>query len=108
MGRPRIMQGDLLGDAFTRLCGEAPKDATLVIFHTAVLAYVPNLSEREAFAARAMQRGTWISNEMPGVFPDIAKRAPARGPVGRFLLSMDGAPVAWTEPHGAALEWIAA
>jgi hypothetical protein len=106
--RPRVVRGDLLGDSFVRLCREAPKNATLVIFHTAVLAYVPNRSEREAFAARAMQRGTWISNEMPGVFPDIARRAPARDAAGRFLLSMDGAPVAWTEPHGAALEWIAA
>jgi hypothetical protein len=55
-----------------------------------------------------MQRGTWISNEMPGVFPEIARRAPARGVPGRFLLSMNGEPVAWTDPHGAALDWIAA
>jgi hypothetical protein len=41
------------------------------------------------------------------VFPDIAKRAPAPGAPGRFLLSMNGAPVAWTDPHGAALDWIA-
>ncbi len=106
--RPRIVQGDLLGDSLARLCDEAPKDATLVIFHTAVLAYVRDLADREAFGARAMQHGTWISNEMPGVFPDIAKRAPVRGPAGHFLMALNGAPVAWTDPHGAALEWIAA
>ena len=43
------------------------------IFHTAVLAYVADLADRQAFAARAMRLGTWISNEMPGVFPDIAR-----------------------------------
>jgi hypothetical protein len=106
--KPRIVQGDLLGDSLVRLCDEAPKDATLVIFHTAALAYVLDLGERLAFAARAMQRGTWISNEMPGVFPEIAKRAAARGPAGHFLLSLNATPVAWTDPHGASLGWIAA
>ena len=106
--RPRVVKGDLLGDSLARLCAEAPKDATLVIFHTAVLAYVGDLSAREAFGARAMQHGMWISNEMPGVFPDIAKRAPVRGPAGHFLMALNGTPVAWTDPHGASLEWIAA
>lgn len=106
--KPRIVQGDLLGDSLAQLCAEAPKDATLVIFHTAVLAYVPNLAERQAFGKRAMQHGAWISNEKPGVFPDIARRAQVRGPAGHFLMSLNSAPVAWTDPHGAALEWIAA
>jgi hypothetical protein len=26
---------------------------------------------------------------------------------GRFLLSVNRKPVAWTDPHGAAIEWIA-
>jgi hypothetical protein len=54
-----------------------------------------------------MRLGTWISNEMPGVFPDIARRT-ARGAPGRFMVSVDGSPVAWTDPHGALLDWIAA
>lgn len=105
--KPRVVRGDLLGEGLARLCAEAPKDATLVIFHTAALAYVPDLAEREAFGARAMQHGTWISNEMPGVFPEVAKRAQARGPAGHFLMALNGTPVAWTDPHGASLEWIA-
>jgi hypothetical protein len=106
--KPRIVKGDLAGDDLARLCGEAPKDATLVIFHTAVLAYVSDPAKRQAFATRAMSLCRhWISNEYPGVFPDIADRAGARGTPGRFLLALNGAPVAWTDPHGAALEWIA-
>jgi hypothetical protein len=105
--RPRIVQGDLLGDSLERLCGEAPKEATLVIFHTAVLAYVPDPADRQAFADRAMRLGTWVSNEAPGVFPAIAQRT-ERGAPGRFLLSLNGAPIAWTDPHGASLDWIAA
>jgi len=106
--RPRIVKGDLLGEAFDQLCAEAPEDATLVIFHSAVLAYTPDLAPRQAFGERAMQRGTWISNEPPSVFPESALRVPGRRVPGRLLVSMNGEPVAWADPHGASLDWIAA
>ena len=106
--RPRIVQGDLLGDGLAELCRHAPRDATLVVFHTAVLAYVADRALRQAFKDRVMSLcHYWISNESPGVFPDATGglgRAEARG---RFLLSVNGAPVAWTDPHGAAIEWLA-
>jgi hypothetical protein len=104
--RPRIVQGDLLSDSLERLCDAAPRDATRVIFHTAVLAYVPALSDRRAFAERAMRLGTWISNEMPGVFPEVAQRAGERGTPGHFLMAVNGEPVARADPHGASLDWI--
>jgi hypothetical protein len=102
----RVVQGDLTGDTLAQLAREVPRNATLVIFHSAVLAYVPDQDERQAFADRAMRLGTWVSNEMPGVFPDIARRAGARGAAGRFLLSVNGTPVAWTDPHGSSIDWI--
>ena len=46
---------------------------------------------------RAMRLGTWISNEMPDVFPDIAVVRRCAGAPGRFLLSVNGTPVAWTD-----------
>ena len=49
----------------------------------------------------------WVSNEVPLVFPDIARTAGPAPDAGRFLLSVNGAPVAWTDPHGAGLDWIA-
>jgi hypothetical protein len=104
--RPRIVKADLADDTLARLAREAPRDATLVIFHSAVLAYVADQADRQAFAQRAMRLGTWVSNEMPGVFPDVARRTAARRRPGRFLLSVDGAPVAWTDPHGASIDWI--
>ena len=104
--RPRIEQGDLRGDGLERLCREAPKDATLVIFHTAVLAYVPERPEREAFGERAMTFcDYWIANESPRLLP-IASSAGPPAPLGRFLLAVNGSPVAWTDPHGTALEWM--
>jgi hypothetical protein len=102
---PRVVRGDLRHD-LPRLAAEAPRDATLVVFHTAVLAYLSDRGEREAFAAQAREIADhWISNEAPFVFPAIAGRtgpAPARE---RFLLALDGSPVAWTDPHGAAINW---
>jgi len=104
---PRVVRADLLTDlpAYAR---QAPSGATLVVFHSAVLAYVADPEQRTAFVDNVRQLGAvWISNETPGVFPHIAERLERRGPRGAFLLSLDGRPVAWTDPHGAWVEWIA-
>jgi len=107
--RPRLVRGDLLGEELPALCRQAPKDATLVIFHTAVLAYVADGAARRAFASRASALAPyWISNEAPRVFPEIARRTTEAGPTGAFLLSLNGKPVGFTDPHGASLEWIGA
>lgn len=104
---PRVLRGDLLTD-LPVLAGAAPPDATLVVFHTAVLAYVRDPAARAVFAGMVRDLGViWICNEAPSVFPHIAGRTPASPPRGAFLLSVDETPVAWTDPHGAWMEWIA-
>ena len=101
---PRVVRGDLLRD-LAALMAEAPAEATLVVFHTAVLAYVGTAEARLRFVDAVRQsRAVWISNEVPSVFHDVAIRAPAV-PRGRFLLAVDGVPKAWTGPHGQSLEW---
>jgi hypothetical protein len=105
--KPRVVRGDLRRD-LARLAAEMPTDATRVIFHTAVLAYVASSEERAEFArAVASLCDVWISNEAPRLFPDIAARAGAPAPPGNFLMAVNGMPMAWADPHGAALEWIA-
>jgi hypothetical protein len=105
---PRIVQGDLLAD-LAACARQAPAAATLVVFHSAVLAYVADHASREAFARAVREAGAvWVSNEMPGVFPSIRQRLARPGPRGAFLLSVDGVPVAWTDPHGGWIEWIGA
>ncbi len=107
--RPRIVKGDLRGDSLAALCTEAPRNATLVVFHTAVLAYVAGHAERHAFSEHVRSLcHVWIANETPGVLPEAASRVNRPGRPGWFLLSVNGSPVAWTHPHGAALEWMAA
>ncbi|MBV9815126.1 MAG: DUF2332 domain-containing protein [Alphaproteobacteria bacterium] len=107
MVRPRLTKGDLRHD-LVALAAEMPREATRVIFHTAVLAYVSPQSAREAFARSVGGLcDVWIANEAPHVFPDVTARADAAPLSGRFLVSQNGTPVAWADPHGAAVDWIA-
>src|SRR5205085_9178055 len=86
---PRLRRGDLLHD-LAALAAEAPRDATLVVFHTAVLVYVRSQSERAEFA-RSVESvcDFWLANEAPGVFPEIAKGADKPGSAGRYLMSVN-------------------
>jgi hypothetical protein len=102
---PRIVRGDLLRD-LEALIAQAPAEATLVVFHTAVLAYVSTDARLRFVDTVRQSRAVWISNEVPSVFHDIAIRALA-APRGRFLLAVDGVPKAWTGPHGQSLDWFA-
>jgi hypothetical protein len=102
---PNVVRGDLLTD-LAQLVATAPRDATVVVFHTAVLGYVLPQSARERFAATVKETGAeWISNEAPSVFPSIAIRAPLSPARGRFLVSWNGMPVAWAGPRGQSLDW---
>jgi hypothetical protein len=101
---PRVVRGDLRQD-LAALAAEAPRHATLVVFHTAVLAYVRDATDREAFARTVKQlRAQWVSNESANLsrVPDLTLR-----PWGRFLLTLNGIPQAYTDPHGAAIDWFA-
>jgi hypothetical protein len=102
---PRLVRGNLLED-LAPLAAQAPKEATLVIFHSAVLAYVWPQELRDKFArdVRATN-AVWISNETWQVFPWIG--AKTKGPPApSFLLAVNGEPVAWTDHHGAAAHWL--
>ncbi len=104
---PYIMQGDLTRD-LPLLVKETPRDATLVVFHTAVLAYVSDQAQRDAFAAQALSLCEyWISNEEPSVFPSIAAKIDRELRPPLFMLAVNGQPVAAAHPHGATLDWIA-
>ena len=105
--KPHVVKGDLRRD-LAALAAEAPKDATRVVFHTAVLAYVASAEGRTEFARTVGSRcDVWIANEAPQVFPEIAARTGEAAPPGSFLISVDGGPVAWADPHGAWLRWLA-
>ena len=105
---PNVRRGDLRVE-LPGIAALAPKNMQLVVYHTAVLGYIGSQSDREEFAKVVCQTGAvWISNEMPSVFPELARVAPPPPSPGHFLLGVDGKPVAWTGPHGQSIEWFAA
>jgi hypothetical protein len=102
---PEVVKGDLLS-GLEGLMATAPGDATLVVFHTAVLTYVTPRESRDRFAESMMNSAAvWISNEAPGVFLSLAESAPPAPARGLFLLMRNGVPLAWTGPHGQSIDW---
>lgn len=103
---PLVVRGDLRLDV-GRLVAEARPHGIVVVFHTAVLAYLADASEREAFGRSVRDAGAiWISNEAPAVFPAVAARVGQAPTEGAFLLARDTVPVAWTDPHGGWIDWL--
>ncbi|MFC6065174.1 DUF2332 domain-containing protein [Streptomyces ochraceiscleroticus] len=102
-----LVRGDLL-DELPALAAQAPRDATLVVFHTAVLTYLP-LERREEFArvVRSVlvdRAGHWISNEYHSVLPWLPGPRPADAH--QLTLALDGRPVALTGQHGQSVQWL--
>jgi hypothetical protein len=99
---PAVYRGDLIDD-LPALAARAPAGATLVVYHSAVLAYVAP-ERRRAFADLVRGLGAaWLSNEGPRVLADVPVEAFTGDP---FLLVRDGrTPLATADGHGAWLHW---
>jgi hypothetical protein len=104
---PRLVRGDL-NAGLAALAAAAPPDATLVVFHSAVLAYL-STAERQSFVATVRGLpGHWISNEGPSVLPEVTATAsrPTTYDGEAFVLALDGDAQAWSGPHGQLLDWL--
>lgn len=90
-------------EALPQLVNEAPKDATVVVFHSAVLPYLdPDHRRRFVDLVKGLDV-TWISNEGEAALPEIKDQL-TRSAEGRLVLSLDGVPQAFTGPHGQSCE----
>jgi hypothetical protein len=99
---PPVHRGDLLTD-LPALAAQAPAGATLVIYHSAVLAYVA-AEDRERFAQTVRGLGAaWMSNEAPGVVPGLPFTDFREG---TFVLGHGRTPLAFADGHGAWLHWL--
>jgi hypothetical protein len=100
---PPVHRGDLLTD-LPALAAQAPGGATLVIFHSAVLAYVA-VQDRVRFAGTVGDlAAAWLSNEAPGVVPGLPYTDFRDG---TFVLGRDGrTPLAFADGHGTWLHWL--
>jgi hypothetical protein len=99
---PAVHRGDML-TGLPSLAAQAPAQATLVIYHTSALWYVP-VERREEFAGAVRGLGAaWLSSEPPGVVPGT--EGPARDGH-TCVLARDGRGIAVTESHGTWLRWL--
>jgi hypothetical protein len=106
---PRLVRGDLV-DRLAETAADAPPEATLVVFHSAVLAYLT--PRRRAEFARAVNDldAVWLSNESPSVLsglpgfpPELPTPDPGPAPA---LLTRDGRKaLAFVDGHGAWIRW---
>lgn len=112
-----IIPGDLLtclDEAVERARTAAP-GATVVVFHTAVIAYLDEGGRRAwpHVVTETLERvradggaAHWISNEGPDVLPGVSATARCAGSErATFCLALDGQAVAWAHGHGRRLEW---
>ena len=105
---PRLLTGDLL-DLLPELVGDAAELGPVVVFHTAVIAYLepPDRARFQTMMSTLVGAGRchWVSNESPKVLPEVAASAPAVPETRRepFVLGVDGRAVARTHGHGASM-----
>ncbi|GAB5470112.1 MAG: DUF2332 domain-containing protein [Rhodospirillales bacterium] len=102
---PRVVRGDLNRD-LAGLAAEVPPEATLVVFHSAVLAYLqPDARARFREAVRSLP-AIWICNEAASIFPDLTAGLGQDTDDGRFVLLEDGGARGFAGPHGQTLDWL--
>jgi hypothetical protein len=103
---PEIVAGDL-NDQLPALAERVPAGATLVVFHTAVLMYLDHAG-RQRFADLVRELpGHWLSIEGRSVTPGIRVRDDVDNQSSDLVLALDGVQLAWAQPHGRAIRWIA-
>jgi hypothetical protein len=100
---PTVHRGDLL-TGLPALAAQAPAGATLVVYHSAVLAYVPPPGRRRFARIVGDLGAVWLSSEGPGVVPGVPVPPHAGTP---FVLARDGrTPLALADGHGDWLQWL--
>ena len=98
---PLVVAADAL-DGLAGLAAGAPSGATLVVVHSAVLAYLDGPARSGFVDLVTGLPGHWISKEGALVLPQTAaleSADPRRG----FVVSVDGEPRAYADPHGHSL-----
>jgi hypothetical protein len=107
---PSIVTGDLIAE-LPSLVERASTYGTVVVFHSAVIAYLPppRRLEFDALMRDLVGRGAchWVSNEGKQVLPSVTRTGPPI-PDGHptFVLGIDGRMVAQTHGHGRSLRWV--
>lgn len=101
---PMVETGDLLSN-LERLAAEAPDGSTKVVYHSAVMNYLEPQALHTFASMMKDIDAVWISIEDPRVFPGFVQHVDVSIPKGRFLMAVNGAPLAHNHPHGGDIVW---
>ncbi len=107
---PDIVAGDLF-DELTAQIELASRHGRVVVFHSAVIAYLEH-RDRERFhelMARLVADGAchWVSNESGRVLPRVVAPSSSKPTAfERYVLGVDGRGVARTHGHGRSMTWL--
>jgi hypothetical protein len=107
---PRLVTGDLL-EELPALVQEASAHGTVVVFHSAVIAYLedPDRARFQRLMTDLVADGRchWVSNEGKRVLPEVTAAGPAVPEhLQTFVLGIDGRARAWTHGHGRSMRWL--
>jgi len=102
-----VLTGDLV-ELLPEAVAAAPPNCTTVVFHSAALAYLPPAGVSDFVDLVSDLPVRWISQEGAGVLPGVRGRLPDPPSPGeaRFVLALDGEPLAYTAPHGGRIDWL--
>jgi hypothetical protein len=98
---PRVISGDL-NEKLPELAEEAPRDATLVVFHTAVLYYLSPEARQQFVRTVTALDAHWLSSEGESVLSQQATTD-----MDLMVVSHNGTPLAHANGHGRFLRWLA-
>lgn len=102
---PRVERGDLLEDVGA-LVAQAPAGSTVVVAHSATLAYLDG-RDRACFVSLLQDLGVHrLGAEGPRVLPQLAGLPQESEVAGRFVISLDEQALALAHPHGRTLTWL--
>ncbi len=98
-------------DGLEALVHKAPLEMNVVVYHSAVMNYLPR-PRVDAFMTKIRALPVhWISQEDPHLFPDVTdaqnNKIQPKDMLGRFALALDGKLLAHMHPHGEDVVWLA-
>ncbi|EMF23987.1 DUF2332 family protein [Streptomyces pseudogriseolus] len=99
----RVTAGDLMTADLARPAAGAPRDATLVVMHSATLAYLDEPARRAAVERIGRLGARRLSFEARGVDPAVPRVDVPLTPDTLFVAALDGVPYALGNGHGTVL-----
>jgi hypothetical protein len=96
-----VVRGDL-NEKLPEVAAQAPADATLVVFHSAVLFYLPQEAREQFVSTVTGLDAHWISNEGRRV---LTPGAP--GDMRPMVVTHNGKELAEAHGHGRWIRWLA-